>query len=97
MITGDTYFALQHGPVPSKSMNIIDGNINFVNYDKIEYGFEFISPISKKEFESKNQPDLKVFSESDREILNLVYQNFGIYSSSKLRQISHYFKEWKKI
>lgn len=72
-ITGDRYFAMQRGLVPSDTKNIVEGknprhiaadelNRTAIQHDKDSFSYRFMSDI-----------DREVFSESDREVLDLIW------------------------
>ncbi len=97
-ITGDNYSALEHGPVPSKTLDIINQKPGRVSAKEVAYRDEFI------EFaggyigliQSIKEPNLRVFSQTDRDVMNYVFEQFG---NSKLREVidfSHKYPEWKR-
>lgn len=101
-ITYDRYFALEYGPVPSFTLNLISANTDYLPNDfKIDGSFYrdiflTIDPVNNRNIQSIKNPDLKVFSQSDREAIRLIYEKFGELSSSQLSTLSHEFPEWKK-
>lgn len=94
-ITGDTYFALKLGPVPSNTRDILE-NSSFLSEDELKYSSQFISITDKYKYASNGDPYLKVFSETDIEILNEVFSVYGQLSHFQLSELSHEFPEWKK-
>jgi 6-pyruvoyl-tetrahydropterin synthase len=55
--------------------------------------------LEKKEnhkIESKTETDLDVFSDSEIEVLNIAYTEYGNMNSFDLAELSHDFPEWKK-
>ena len=92
-VSGDEYHALPHGPVPSDAMSIIEGGCTKLTpyYPKDAY----VQRKSRYSFASVQKPDLDVFSESDREALNLILEKYGKMSPQELSEFSHSFPEWK--
>ena len=95
-ITGDRYFAMQRGLVPSDTKNIVEGecprhislesfNKTAIQHDKGSFSYRFVSVI-----------DQDVFSESDREVLDLIWNTFGGLDQWQLSELSHKAPEWKQ-
>lgn len=92
-ITGDVYFAMPKGPVPSNAKNILeDAKTSFV-YDKA-YRDMYLT-LQGNSFCSAAEPNIRVFSISDREALDLVLSNYGDMTAEQLSALSHQFPEWK--
>ncbi|MCB9234696.1 MAG: DUF4065 domain-containing protein [Bacteroidia bacterium] len=94
-ITGDDYYALPFGPVPSGTRDVLEKN-NFIPDLALDYASEYITEIDQYNFKTILNPNKKVFSQSDLEVLNLVFDSFSKYDHFALRDISHVFPEWKK-
>ena len=95
-ITGDRYFAMQRGLVPSDTKNIVEGenprrivvdglNRTAIQHDKESFSYRFVSDI-----------DQDVFSESDREVLELIWNTYGKLDQWQLSELSHKAPEWKQ-
>jgi uncharacterized phage-associated protein len=90
-ITGDTYFAMQHGPVPSSAYNLMkeapeDGSLGFIR----EY---------ERTIKVCRKPKLNELSDSDQECLDIAVAIWGNAPVWKLIQDSHdeaYEKAWKE-
>lgn len=95
-ITGDIYFALPHGPVPSTTKDILCLNPYTLSEDEFTYIDEFLSIISKYDYKSIKDPNQNVFSKTDLNVLDDVFKHYGKYDQYELRDISHKFPEWKK-
>ena len=84
MILRDNYYALPHGPVPSKVMDLskesVADKINVVDYT----------------IEAEDVFDSKYFSKTDIQIMNEVWDAYGSMKESRLRNLSHEFPEWKR-
>lgn len=94
-IINDNYFALQYGPIPSKTKDIIEYKNNEAS--SYQYRDMFISKIENNNFTSFNDFDPCYFSDSDIEIMNKIYSDFGELSASRLLNITHKYPEWKKF
>jgi uncharacterized phage-associated protein len=92
-ITGDTYFAMKLGPVPSNTRDILKGN---VVGEYLKYRDAFINTNIGLSYSSTINPNLKVFSKTDIQILDAVYKEYGNKSQFELSDFSHEFPEWKK-
>lgn len=95
-ITGDIYFALKHGPVPSTTRDILESNSFSLDEDELHYSKEYISITDSYNYRSNTDVDIKVFSKTEIQILESIYTVYGKYDQFDLRDISHAFPEWKK-
>jgi uncharacterized phage-associated protein len=95
-ITGDVYFALPHGPVPSTTKDIVSLNSFTLSEDEFTYIDEYLSIIGRYDYQSSKEPYLKVFSKTDIASIEEVYKFYGKYDQYELRDISHRFPEWKR-
>lgn len=84
-ILDDTYYAIKCGPILSNTMDL--SNKSITGIIDIE-GFII---------EAQKEPDLSFFSNSDLDVMNLIWSNFGNLEPSKLVQYSHKFPEWKRF
>jgi uncharacterized phage-associated protein len=75
-ISGDAYYALPHGPVPSETLNIIN------EPSTEQYGFT----VKGSSFIPLREPELDYFSESDIESMDQVLE---IYAHSPFWKIKH--------
>lgn len=89
-ITGDDYYALERGPVPSCVKKIVNHKIHSAIFDsnfKIEgKSLKMISSLSQYEY----------LSETDINVLNKIIEAYGNYSESELTNLSHKSPEWKR-
>ncbi|MEK7187832.1 MAG: Panacea domain-containing protein [Patescibacteria group bacterium] len=96
-ISNDNYLAMEYGPVGSSAKDIADNN-DFLSSEEKKYSSGYIQPDEKRHFvESVNEVDSSVFSDSDLEALNLVYEKYGKDDALELADMSHYFPEWDKF
>jgi uncharacterized phage-associated protein len=96
LLTNDSYVAMEHGPVPSKTKDIAESN-DYLEEAIKEYSQEFVDPINNLVICSINTVDENVFSESDLEALNFAWDTFGHLDQFQLRDITHYYPEWYKF
>jgi uncharacterized phage-associated protein len=95
LITNDSYFAMDYGPVPSGVKDLAEAS-NFLGEDEQVYSDKYIKPINQYTLESKQDPDESVFSESDIEALNFAWETFGGLDKYSLAALTHEYPEWKK-
>ncbi len=91
----DQYFALPYGPIPSNTKDLAEFN-SFLSEDEINYRNQFINIIDRYKFESIKLVEEKVFSQTDLQIIESVYSEFGELSEFELSELSHIYPEWKK-
>ena len=96
LITNDQYYALKNGPVASATRNILQEDSDFASDVDMEYSKEYIRP-EGYDYCTRQKPNLKVFSETDLEVLKTIYDNFGKFGHFELSNLSHEFPEWKKF
>ncbi len=80
-IFGDTYFAMEHGPVPSNAYDLIKETGNMGSSGFIIENGHFIKPL--------REPDLDQLSESDVICLDQIIQMYKDTPNWKRRQDSH--------
>jgi len=95
-ITGDVYWALPHGPVPSNAKNFAEDS-QFAEDVEKEYGYQYIRKIDTFNYESIKPVDSKVFSKSDITVLQEIYNAFGNLGQYTLRDLSHEYPEWLRF
>lgn len=96
LIVWDTYFAMKMWPVASGIKNICDKKEDFLPTNAIIYINEYIQKFENS-IRSKKDVDISQFSESNLEVLNLVYTTFWNNKWSKLVDVTHKYPEWKKF
>ena len=92
-ITGDVFFALPHGVVPSDAKNVVEHQITHIPTDE-EYRDKYIRRLGKYSYQAITEPDIMVFSDSDQEALDKILQAYGTLDQYKLEELSHKFPEW---
>lgn len=95
-ITGDVYFALPYGPVPSTTRDILELNSFSLSEDELSYSNEFIVITDKFNYKTNKNSDTKVFSQTDLNAIQTIWENYGACDQFKLSELSHQFPEWQK-
>lgn len=95
-ITFDKYVAMKNGPVPSSIRDFTQDCSPFLEDVEIQYRDAFITPISKYDLETTNEPELKVLAKTNVKVMDEVYQVFGDKTHFELSDLSHNFPEWHK-
>ncbi len=94
-ITNEQYCDLPFGVVPSNAKNVLDGSHILSNKDKSVFD-NYLKIEDANHYSSLQKPDADVFSESDIEALNKVWDSFGQFDQFQLSELSHQFPEWKR-
>ena len=92
-ITGDAYYAMPHGIVPSDAKSVLE-NAKTKLHNPKGYKEKYISNKGAHQFMALADADLKVFSDSDQEALDKVWEAFGSMDAKQLSELSHQFPEW---
>ena len=92
-ITGDTYYAMPHGIVPSDAKCILEGTKTKLLNPK-GYSSKYIVGMDGHQFRALSDADLKMFSDSDQDALDRVYSLYGHLDGIKLSEMSHKYPEW---
>lgn len=96
-ITNDEYIAMKFGPVGSVTRNITDEAVSYLTDEQLGYSQKYLRKVTPNDFESINDFESSVFSESEIETLEKVYKNFGAFNQFELFKLTHEFPEWKKF
>lgn len=92
-ITGDAYYAMPYGIVPSDAKCILDNAKTKLRNPK-GYKEKYIANKGTHEYMALTDADLQVFSDSDQDALDKVYEAFGAMDAMQLSDLSHHFPEW---
>ncbi len=95
-ILNDVYFALPKGPIPSSTKDLAD-NSDYLADTERELREQMLENVGRCTIKSKAEIQKNVFSESDLEVMGLVYENFGNLDEFTLSELSHEYPEWKKF
>lgn len=91
-ILGDEYYCMPHGPVPTRSLNMIQDAFSPNPSGDSEHMDEYLGVDRNKRYPSftpKKAPDLDVLSTSDLEILEEIASEYGAKDAWQLRELSH--------
>jgi len=95
IITGDVYYKLPNGPVPTKIYDIlkaIRGDRNHVCNDYLEVVNNVIKaerPDPKTNFITMAEPNLDVFSQSELDVIHSVLNDYNSTQALELADITH--------
>jgi uncharacterized phage-associated protein len=94
-ITGDCYNALPQGHVPSAGLDVMNGRVKHVGIGPVE-ALRKYGKLNGWTSEVSQHPDMKVFSRSDREVLDKTIKELGHLSAKQLEDLSHEEPSYKK-
>ena len=94
-VIGDMYWAMKLGPVGSKTKRAAELDLPV---DVLSYTKKYIKPVDEKKqsFTSIKETDLDVFSKTDLECLETVYDTFSDKDQFELAELTHKYPEWAK-
>ena len=92
-ITGDVFYALPHGVVPSDAKNVVEHQTTHIPTDDA-YRDKYIKRQGKYCYQAVSEPDIMVFSDSDQEALDKILEVYGSLNQYNLEDLSHKFPEW---
>lgn len=92
-ITGDVFYALPHGVVPSDAKNIVEHLATHRPTDE-SYRDKYLKRLGKYSYQAVCEPDVMEFSDSDQEALDKILQVYGTLDQYQLEELSHKFPEW---
>ncbi len=90
-ITGDHYYKLPHGPVPTRGLNMLRGKALASENALLE---KYVTVIGTA-VRPRQSANRRVFSKSDIEVLNWVIEKYGRLSASSLRSLTHRQAPWR--
>lgn len=99
-VLGDAYYCLDHGPVPSASLNMMNEAVDpiYTDHGPFLQMFEEYLTVNRQpkypEFVAKKAPDMDVFSGSEVEALKATLDQYGKLSPWKLRELTHRDRTW---
>jgi uncharacterized phage-associated protein len=97
LITGDTYYRLDYGPVPSFSYDLLKeldsnsplDNTQLPDKETLLNSLEITKDKGYPTFRAKTRPDLDCFSKRELESINSVLTQYGVLSGIELMNLSH--------
>lgn len=101
-VLGDVYFCLDHGPVPSASLNLMNDAITPICIKGMKQPFlemfaKYLAVDHKPaypEFISKEAPEFDLLSKSELEALDATIKKYGKYTPWRLRELTHADPTW---
>lgn len=95
-IVGDMYFAMKLGPVGSRAKRIAE--LDEMPSEAFSYAKKYIKPADSKKqsFVSLQPVDTDLFSKTDLECLETVYEHFSDKDQFELAELTHQYSEWAK-
>jgi uncharacterized phage-associated protein len=94
-ITGDCYFALEHGPIPSAILERLEALESGTDKELMHY-FDLNRNYTYPRLSAKDKFDLSALSDSDVDALRRTVGLFGQKSFLELRSITHEMPAYKK-
>lgn len=103
-IVGDCYIRMDHGPVPSQSLDLMNELISPLiirgvkrpTLDAMQQYLEVDSRGKQPRFQARKKPDYSVLSESDVEALDRSIALFGRASITSIWNAGHKERSWKE-
>jgi len=96
-LTNDRYVKMKNGPAPTRILNFINSPHDYL-YTKSERSYldNFISfkDSNYRTITSKNEPDFKMLSGSEIEVLDYILEHYGSKTAGELVELSHKEKSW---
>ncbi len=94
-ITGDRYHALPQGHIPTAGLDAMNGNPRRIGAQVVQ-ALRKYGQLNHLVFEVHSSPDLKVFSRSDREVLDRIIASMGHLTAWQLEDLCHEEPSYKK-
>lgn len=99
-VTYDNYVHLEHGPIPSGILNLVNTAIDDVDSSLLSGTISFETPAGTAmqrivPIRKFNEDDKKYFSKSQLEIMELVATRFGDKNTKFIEEASHKESPWK--
>ena len=93
-ISGMTYMAITHGPVPKNYGSIYDriSEAGFVDVEEVEFG----DYGGEKFLNHDRDPDMEMFTSKEREVIEDVEQRLGHLKTNDIVNISHDEMAWQE-
>lgn len=84
-ITGDTYYRLPHGQIPTRGLDMLRRRANAADNTLLE---KYVTVIGES-VHPRRRADKRVFSKSDLEVLDSIVKQFGKMTAAQLRRKAH--------
>ncbi|NIJ55500.1 Panacea domain-containing protein [Dyadobacter arcticus] len=92
-ITGDQYFAMKNGPVASCTFDLLKGSGVSFDREAIQNIAKYLT-FSQYNYTVHGEADMDAFSETDTEVIDLIWEKYKHYDHFALSELSHNFPEW---
>ena len=93
-ITGDVYYAMPYGIVPSDAKCLLENEKTKLKESKRYKNKYLLLDANKHQYKAVSEPDLQMFSDSDQEALDKVLEQYNDLDALQLSELSHKFPEW---
>jgi uncharacterized phage-associated protein len=98
-VTYDTYVKLEHGPIPTTIMNLVNTACDDIDSSVLSDTLRFETPAGTlmrraQAIRKNTDTDLKNFSDSEIRILHIVCQRFGDKNTKFIEDASHNEAPW---
>lgn len=96
-ITNDDYYAMENGPVGTTVKDVLSFD-EFMSPKALKYASSLIEETEKNKFIAKSgvKNDFDMLSDTDKDALDFVIDQFGKMGKWKLRDYTHEYPEWKQ-
>lgn len=95
LITNDTYFAMDNGPVASAAKDLAEES-SFTSREAQNYASSYIGASTKYDYASKKPTDKAQLSVSDLEALDYAWDKFGGLDEWGIVDLTHKYPDWYK-
>jgi uncharacterized phage-associated protein len=92
-ITGDQYFAMKNGPVASCTFDLLKSRGVSLDRGEMQNIAKYLTS-SQYHYSVHGEADTDVFSETDIEVMDLIWEKYKHYDHFALSELSHNFPEW---
>ena len=92
-ITGNTYYAMPRGLVPSDAKCLLENEPTKLQNEE-GYREKYLQLGKAHTYTAVREPDYDEFSESDIDALHKVLDTYGNMKAAELSEFSHQFPEW---
>lgn len=95
LVTNDTYFAMDNGPVASGAKDLAEES-DFTGREAQNYASNYIEASAKYDYACKKPTDKTELSSSDVEALDYAWDKFGDLDEWAIVTLTHKYPEWSK-
>ena len=101
LLQQEKYFALENGPVPSNTENLINHSSEYLSEQELEMSKKMWERISERNniwdiVQIKGEVDEEHLSEIDQESIDYAFENYSEYTPKDLIKEVHKYHAWKK-